>query len=306
MQHIVTDAVQSLPRALYDVLPARLLEEIIARTPTGTAIEEVRLRRDRVASLTVRGQNLTLSTRVCGKEMEEILLRVCGGSLYAHEETLCRGYVAMGDGIRVGLCGEAGVVGGKVIGVSSITSLVFRLPHTAPPMLGEEICGLLREMQFTRGVLLYAPPGVGKTTLLRTVAARMAGGDAPVRVAVVDTRGELSFGLRAPSLLLDILSGYPRGLGVSIATRTLSAELIVTDEIGDLEEARELLAAQSAGVALLASAHAATLDQLLSRPTVRLLHDAALFGAYVGLSRRPEAFDFAYNITRVEDVNLGD
>lgn len=305
MQHIVIAEQQSLPRVLYDILPTRLLAEIGACVSADTIIEEVRLRRDRVASLTVSGDNVLLQTRISGKEIEEILLLACGGSLYAHGDDLCRGFVAMRGGIRVGVCGTAGVVADKVVGVSGVTSLVFRLPHPAPPAVGGEICALLRTMRFTRGVLIYAPPAVGKTTLLRAVATRMAGEEAPARVAVVDTRGELVPNGGAPALLLDVLSGYPRGLGVSIATRTLSAQLIVTDEIGDLDEARELLAAQSAGVALLASAHAATLSELLARPAMRLLHDARVFGAYVGITRRAGEFDFDYRVTMWEDADVG-
>lgn len=303
MQHIVMGKRYTLPHVLYDILPARLLAEIGECVAEDTPIEEVRLRRDRIASLTVAGKNLLLKTRISGREIEEILLRACGDSLYAHGEELCRGFVTMPGGIRVGVCGAAGVVGGKVIGVSGITSLVFRLPHAVPVAVGGEVCDLLRAMHFTRGVLIYAPPAVGKTTLLRAVAARMAGGEDPVRVAVVDTRGELAEDGRTGALL-DILSGYPRGVGVSIATRTLSAQLIVTDEIGDLDEARELLAAQSAGVALLASAHAASLEELLARPAARLLHDAHVFGAYVGIARRAGAFDFEYTVTAREEADV--
>ena len=166
--------------------------------------------------------------------------------------------------------------------------------------MGGEIAALLRRLSLTRGVLIYAPPSVGKTTLLRSVAARMAGGEHPLRVAVVDTRGELCYSLGAPSLLLDLLAGYPRGVGLSIAARTLSAQLIVCDEIGDLAEAREIVEAHNCGVPLLASAHAADIRELLARPGMRLLHESRCFGAYVRLFRQPGVFDFAYDILEWE------
>ena len=205
----------------------------------------------------------------------------------------------MKGGIRVGLCGRAGVSGGSVTGVSQISSFSIRIPHPAPPV-GEEIARLLRRFSLTRGVLIYAPPAVGKTTLLRTGAARMAGGECPLRVSVVDTRGELGYALTSPSLLIDLLSGYPRGVGLSIAARTLSAQLIVCDEIGDLSEAREIVEAHNCGVPLLASAHAADVAELLARPGMRLLHEARCFGAYVGLSRRLGSFDYEYDILEWE------
>lgn len=299
MQNIVVSERLLLPSVLRAALPQRLCVEVEKSVPSGAVIEELRLRRGRCASLTLAGRNLRLSTVLSGVEMDDILLRFCEGSLYAHSETIAQGYLSLDGGIRVGLCGVAGVVGGAVTGVSQISSLAIRIPHPAPPV-GEEIAALLRRFSLTRGVLIYAPPAVGKTTLLRTVAARMAGGENPLRVAVVDTRGELGCALGSPSLLLDLLSSYPRGVGLSIAARTLSAQLIVCDEIGGLNEAREIVEAHSCGVPLLASAHAANIAELLARPGMRLLHEARCFGAYVGLSRRLDCFDYEYDILEWE------
>lgn len=295
MQHIVVTPRQLLPSVIESALPPRLCREIETCVPAGEQIEELRLRRFRCASVTVSGRNIPLATVLSGVEMDELLLALCEGSLYAHSETVCEGYVALKGGIRVGVCGRAGVLGERVTGVSEISAVSVRIPHAAPPV-GEEIARLLRRLQLTRGVLLYAPPAMGKTTVLRSVAARMAGGDAPLRVAVVDTRGELSFSLGSPKLLIDLLSGYPRGLGISIAARTLSAQLIVCDEIGDLKEAKEIVEAHSCGVPLLASAHAADVEELLARPGLRLLHEARCFGAYVRVIRRAGAFSFDYDI----------
>lgn len=295
MQHIVVSPRQLLPSAICGILPPRLCDEIEQTVPAGEVIEELRLRRGRCASITVSGRNIRLSAVLSGVEMDELLLLLCEGSLYAHSETVCQGYIALKGGIRVGLCGRAGLAGAHVTGVSEISAISVRIPHAAPPV-GEEIARLLHRQALTRGVLIYAPPAMGKTTVLRSVAVRMAGGENPLRVAVVDTRGELAFSLSSPTLLIDLLSGYPRGLGISIAARTLSAQLIVCDEIGDMNEAKEIVEAHNCGVPLLASAHAADVEELLARPGLRLLHEARCFGAYVRVFRRPGAFEFDYDI----------
>lgn len=293
MQSIVLTKEKPLPFFLEALLPRRLVEEIYATLPSGLSLEEIRLRRDRCASLTVGGENLRLTSVLGGAEMDALLPALCEGSLYAHGETVCRGFLTLKGGVRVGICGRANTVSGRVTGVCEINSYAIRLPH-APPVLGGEICELLRGAR-REGVLLFAPPGVGKTTLLRAVTARMASGEHARRVAVVDTRGELCAGLSASGLLLDLLSGYPRGVGISIAARTLAAELIVCDEIGDLAEAQEISNTHAAGVPLLASAHAADIRDLLARPGLRLLHEARCFGYYVGVTRREDVFDFCYD-----------
>jgi stage III sporulation protein SpoIIIAA len=89
---------------------------------------------------------------------------------------------------------------------------------------------------------------------------------------------------------------------VEIATRTLSAQVIVCDEIGDTEEAMSLISSHHGGVPLVASAHGGTVEEILRRTGIRLLHEAHLFGAYVGI-RRDGRGDFTYRITPRTDAD---
>ena len=290
-----------LPSALHGVLPYRLLDEIRA---TGlSAIEEIRLRSGRAVFLTTPVGNVMLKTVLSRMEVENVLQMICDGSLYAHSETITQGYVTLTGGIRVGVCGRATVENGRVIGVYAVSSLNFRLP-THRRRIGAPVCRALRQLRGEGGVLIYSPPGIGKTTLLRHVAAEMAGGEHPLRVVVIDSRGELSPFLDGNALCLDVLSGYPKPEGIEIACRTMKAQLIVCDEIGGRAEAEAIVAAQNCGVPLVATAHASSVEGLLRRGAIDVLHRAHVFEKYIGIQRRADGADFLYAITDWEDADV--
>ena len=296
------------------LLPPDLTHTLLAAVGSRVgAVEEIRLRAGRQASLTVDGRNIMTSAILNESDLAAILTRMCGGSLYAYSQTIREGYITLSRGVRVGIAGRAVCEEGRIIGVCEITSLCIRLPHIHRN-LGGEICRLLRDLNrgqtAPQGILIYAPPGEGKTTLLRGVAVGLAGGDGlpPLRTVAVDTRGELGYETEGQGLCLDILRGYPRARGVEIATRTLSAQVIICDEIGDTEEALSLISTHHGGVPLIATAHGGSVSEILRRTGIRLLHEARLFGAYVGI-RRDGQGDFTYRVTpwsRAETVADGD
>lgn len=295
----VSRAVEHIPPLLESSLPYGLVEEITQFSAQGK-IEEIRIRRDRRASLVLSGRNIMLNYKADQGEISEIITRMCKGSLYAYSDTINQGYISLPDGIRVGVGGRASCEGEKIIGVYDISSLCIRIPHRQK-RVGDEVCNLLRRFNSTKGILIYSPPGVGKTTLLRGCVSILAGGENPMRTLVIDTRGELGFALDSDNLCLDVLSGYPRRLGIEIATRSMNAQLIVCDEIGDYEEAMTLVSSHNCGVPLIASAHASSLSELLCRTGIRLLHEAGIFGAYVGITRAAY-MDFKYDITMRSDA----
>lgn len=291
-----------LPTAVACLLPPRLLAEIESGGWGFGQIEELRLRTERSAFLTTDRGSVRLMSVLSRSEIDKIVLALCDGSLYAHRESISEGYLTLRDGVRVGICGRASVEGGRVLGVYDISALNFRFPiHRRG--LGAPVARLLRGLPSGQGVLVFAPPGEGKTTLLRSVAEEMASGSQPWRVAVIDTRGELGAFLSESALSIDLLSGYPRALGIEIATRTMNAELILCDEIGEEREASAILSAQNCGVPFVASAHAEDVRGLLRRAGIRRLHEARVFGAYVGIRRRKDKGDFLYTVTDWESAD---
>ena len=272
-------------------LPMELAAEIrmtLSSHPEGwEGLGEIRLRREAPSTLTVWGRTAPLSFRFETSSFRQLVERLCEGSLYAHREQIRRGYLSLGHGVRVGVAGYAVREGDSTQGVSEFTSLVFRIPHSAPGA-GEAVLAAYRAGGGKRGILLWAPPGEGKTTALRDFVNRLAVGRGP-SVAVVDTRDEFQ-GTLDRGCHADLLLGYSRAEGIRIALCTLSPALIVCDEIGGAEEARAIEEAGLSGVPLVASVHGRSAEEVVRLPHLRGLFKRGLFGYLVGIRRRGRAF----------------
>ncbi len=290
------------PEALERFLPIGIISEISAIRDSTLIIEEIRMRKNAPSSLSTNKGNILLHTAATASQMKDTIAAMSGYSLYAHSETINSGYITLEGGVRVGICGRAAIENGRVIGVRDITALNIRIPVRIRTV-GDEICKLLRSMNKKTGVLVYSPPGVGKTTLLRSVAYRMASGTEPWRVSLIDTRGELAIFDGECSAMIDVLGGYPKPVGIEIAARTMNSELMVCDEIGDEEEARAIIGAQNCGVPLLASAHGDNIGGLLKRSGIRALHMAGVFGAYARIERNIHSLEYRYTVHSAKEAD---
>ena len=286
-----------LNNKIIEILPQRIVKEIEKSIRQNSFLEEIRIRRNRQAYIICGGKNILINIIATDDEILQILKIVSHYSLYAYRDTISNGYISLDNGIRIGIIGKASVENSSIVGVYDISEFAIRLPNSI-----NVDCKEMVALSEQGSLLIYAPPGVGKTTLLRSMIKRISQGFMAKRVALIDTRGELSFDLENKEMLVSILSGYPRKKGIEIAVRTMNAQIIFCDEIGDENDASAIVDAQGAGVPIVASCHGSSLKDILSHSGIRNLHNAKIFKHYVGINRGSTS-DFIYQINSWSDAH---
>lgn len=271
-----------LPQTVKRALPSAVAAELDALSgPELSALEEIRLREGRRSEYVSAGGSRLGRYVPTREDMNRSFYELCERSVYAHAETVCKGYIRAPCGVRIGVCGRATEENGRVTAVRDISSLVIRLPHALLPDVSS-LCEIF--IASHGGMLLFSPPRVGKTTLLRAMAISLSGRYSR-RTAVVDTRGELAPFFEGDGLRIDVLDGYPRGEGIEIALRALSPEVIICDEIGSESEASAILRSANCGVPVIASVHAEHASELVHKREIFSLIEANIFGKLVRLER---------------------
>ena len=226
----------------------------------------------------VHAENLLTAT---SQEIEQTVTRLCDYSVYAFQNEINSGYITIGGGVRVGICGKAVMTNDTITNIRDISTLSFRVAR--------DIYGcadsLIHKIDPLGGVLICGIPGSGKTTLIRDAARQLS---YHYRVSVLDERGELSAFSRGKagfSLgLCDVYTGYPKGIAANCAIRSMSPEIIVCDEMGDKNDVDLLLNSMRCGVAFIATVHASSMQDLRRREITSGLINTGAFRYIVFLS----------------------
>ena len=248
-------------KELLSILPPRLRRDVEEADPW-----EIRLRLDRPTELADSRGSRWLGDKAGREDLNFVVNTASRYSPWA-AQTMARGYITAPGGHRIGLGGEVVVDRGKVNGLRAVDSLCIRVARDVTG-IGKPFGGL------EGSVLILGPPGAGKTTLLRDLCRELS---RRRTVAVVDERGELFPAGFDRGQALDVLSLCPKPEGIDMALRTLGPAVIALDEITGEDDARALLRAGWCGVQLLATAHAAGLTDLKTRPVYRSLMENHLF-----------------------------
>lgn len=255
---------------LLAILPQNLKHEADRHRDT---LQELRLRLDKPPELVTAGGSVWLTGAVAEPELRFVVNTASRYSPWA-AETAAKGYITAPGGHRIGLCGEAVTQGGQARGMRNVTSLNIRVARDFP--------GIADKAPSQGNVLILGPPGSGKTTLLRDLIRNIAKDQT---VAVVDERGELFPAGFDRGLRTDVLTGCGKAAGIDMLLRTMGPGYIAVDEITAAEDCRALRSALWCGVGLLATAHAASREDLLRRPVYRPLVESGCFDTLLILRR---------------------
>ncbi len=258
-------------------------------TDIKSKITEIRIRRDKPVVVVIRNYSYFIDANgdlfdcfcrgvmICDSEVfDKLFLNLCDYTLYANMQTLNQGYLMLPNGARIGVCSTANIEDKIVKSVKNISSLNIRISREhkgcAYPILNAIY------QNDIPNVIIAGKPNSGKTTLLRDIARGLSSGfnNKYRKVSIIDERNEIAG--KCDDLIsldigvnTDILTGFSKAKGIEIATRTLSPEIIICDEISTDEELENILFAFSSGVKFALSVHVGSKSDLFNKSIVRKL-----------------------------------
>ncbi len=286
------------------VMP-RFISDILSNIDSGVInqINEIRLRIDKPIIIYVKSKayfielNGKLTSRVnkhclciCSEDFNAVCDRLCNNSYHTNMQTMTNGYITAKNGSRIGIASTAVKKDGVIHSVRDITSINIRISHEyigCSKKIADIICN-----NGLPSIIVAGRPGCGKTTFLRDYARLISDGYLYEykKVSIADERGEISAGFNV-GINTDVLVGFDKAKGIEMAIRTLSPDLIVCDEIGNLSELNAIKNGFSSGVDFAVSVHLKNGDQIYSNKIVKELIETKQFDYMVILKSFTDEFE---------------
>lgn len=289
------------------ILPKEIYNPLLERV-SFNALNEIRIRADKPIVLSIGGQRFFLGEKgMTGnlKEaiipsrvmIEDMVFRASECSIYSVNEQIKKGFIVTKGGIRIGLGGDMIEEKGQIKTMTNFSSVNIRIPHEIKNCSLPVFAHILHDEQ-VYNTLIISPPGAGKTTFLRDFICQLSERNYAFNVLVLDERGELDIGKDGSiGNFSDKISFARKTVGFENGIRSLSPNLIVTDELGQEEDIEAVRYAVNCGVRILASAHSDSIESFQKKPSFSKLIEEKVFSRYVLLSMRngPGTIEGVYN-----------
>lgn len=247
-------------------------------------LREIRIRTDRSTVFATATKTAALSWSPYQSELNALVEALSEHTLYSRADETSKGFLTLRGGHRMGLCGHVAKADSRSV-LSDIGSVCIRIACEWPGSADQ----LLSHMPEETSALIIGVPGSGKTTLLRDLARQLSCGRTARQVAIVDERSEIAACVKgAPQLDVgestDVLDNLRKADAIPWLVRSMSPQVIITDELNGSEDAEAIMDAASCGVSVCASVHGASLTDAARRPALATLMARRVFGLYAVLS----------------------
>ncbi len=273
-------------------LPQELVNLIIKHN--SKRIEEIRIRCGKQVIMNMGNIEVVLKYTISQNDIIRIFQNMCNNSIYAYQSQIVNGFITLPGGNRVGICGNVVCNDNKVSNISHIYSLNIRIANEIDDASKEVISYILdTKKNSVFNTLIVSPPGCGKTTIIRDIAKKLSNGIPEINfrgvdVSIIDERSEIAalskgityndVGARA-----DILEGISKNIGIRMSVRAMAPKVIISDEIGNNDDADAVNYAVCSGVRCIFTAHGSNFDDLMKNKELSKLINLKLFNKIIFL-----------------------